>query len=648
MKPVASPVTEVDNLQGEEVKFTISQEHASLVMRSTAELYSDLALAVVREYSTNARDANILAGNSNKPIEVTLPSEYNPKLTIRDYGPGMSKTELTTIYTEFGNSTKRDSDLFNGLYGFGSKAGAAYGTSFTVASIQNGRKIVAVITRKEDDKGGYDIRLKIVLEMDTTEDNGITIEVPVHNIGHMVRVANNFYSYWPEGTVLVNGRVPLRVNGTFIDRNIMHRPVSGESVVVMGNVPYPFKRIDECLPKEWSLNGSLVIYVENGKVEFTPSREDLKYSTHTMDNLKAALQNVFVSATKALQVDIDACPNHWSAYEKWSAWKSDIFSSAPPLVYKGDSPGSTFDIDGWDYHKYAATYRGKTTWKVDKWSMGDVSKTLFVTGFYNNNVGTSQRATVNRWKELKNESYSHVIFTDKLVNKWINPAQIVDWDTIKAEAPLPKRGGGGGGISKSQAKTFEIYRSATGLISWEHVTWADPFYVYSSEFKNKYTGNRLKNVISNLKFSGAVVIVPANRYNKFKKDNPGAVNIWEHLKTLVNLDGPSMVPADYAEKRRAMDSRWELMNHDHTKIDDPVLREMVKMARTGNFPTLPTEYQSHMSAARILGLTFVEYNVKLPTYRPSEHYPLWQRTGNDHFYWYLNTYYNYKQNKKTN
>lgn len=53
--------------------FGIQDEDLSHIMGILrSQIYTDKLLAVIREYSTNARDANIEAGNGS-PIDITLP-----------------------------------------------------------------------------------------------------------------------------------------------------------------------------------------------------------------------------------------------------------------------------------------------------------------------------------------------------------------------------------------------------------------------------------------------------------------------------------------------------------------------------------------------------------------------------------------------
>lgn len=65
--------------------------HIMGILRS--QIYSDKLLAVIREYSTNAMDANKEAGYDG-PINVTIPNAFQPTLSFRDYGKGMSDEEV--------------------------------------------------------------------------------------------------------------------------------------------------------------------------------------------------------------------------------------------------------------------------------------------------------------------------------------------------------------------------------------------------------------------------------------------------------------------------------------------------------------------------------------------------------------------------
>ena len=70
------------------------------------QLYSDKETAVLREYATNAADAHVEVGTPDKPIEISLPSRFNPELKIRDFGPSLNEQEIKDIFAFYGESER--------------------------------------------------------------------------------------------------------------------------------------------------------------------------------------------------------------------------------------------------------------------------------------------------------------------------------------------------------------------------------------------------------------------------------------------------------------------------------------------------------------------------------------------------------------
>ena len=86
------------------VSFGIKKDglaHIFSVLRN--QLYSDKILAVIREYSANALDANIEAGNEDRLIQITVPSYHDPVFRVRDFGRGLDEDEIRDIYANYGN-----------------------------------------------------------------------------------------------------------------------------------------------------------------------------------------------------------------------------------------------------------------------------------------------------------------------------------------------------------------------------------------------------------------------------------------------------------------------------------------------------------------------------------------------------------------
>jgi len=138
------------------------------------DIYSDKILAVLREYSCNAYDANVFVGKRNTPIQVFMPSRLEPNFKVRDNGQGLSETDIKEVYTSYGESTKSDSNEFIGALGIGSKSGFAYGDNFVVTSYHNNTKTVYNAVKSATKRE----IVKLYSEY-SSEPSGIEVSIPV-------------------------------------------------------------------------------------------------------------------------------------------------------------------------------------------------------------------------------------------------------------------------------------------------------------------------------------------------------------------------------------------------------------------------------------------------------------------------------------
>ena len=120
------------------VSFSLSADSESLFRILSDTLYSRKELAVVRELSTNALDANRMVGKEETPIEVHVPHDGAMHFSVRDFGPGLSEEDIVNIYTKYGESTKKTQDNMTGFMGVGSKSPFAVAEMFTVKSYFGG------------------------------------------------------------------------------------------------------------------------------------------------------------------------------------------------------------------------------------------------------------------------------------------------------------------------------------------------------------------------------------------------------------------------------------------------------------------------------------------------------------------------------
>ena len=260
--------------------FGLSMDDATHLMRILRDtLYTDRVLAVLREYASNAWDAHRTSGN-DKPIKVTLPTSLAPTLIIRDYGPGLSDNDVMKVYTQYGASTKRDTNSAVGMLGIGCKSAFAYTDSFTVTSWHGGKRRMYVAVLDESDAG----EMRLMDESDCGDDTGIEIKVPVkqNDVFEFQQKAQFLFRFFrplPEINIDLPALPKTATSRGYFDFD------SRQWVAVMGCVPY---RVDLSHVKDISdglrhVGG--VLFFDIGDVEITASREDLKYTENTINAL---------------------------------------------------------------------------------------------------------------------------------------------------------------------------------------------------------------------------------------------------------------------------------------------------------------------------------------------------------------------------
>lgn len=269
--------------------FAISANHSAHIMKILRDqLYSDKKMAVLREYSANAWDANREAGNGDKPIKVTLPTVMEPTLVIRDYGPGISHEDIFRIYAQYGESTKRGNDGQVGMLGIGSKSGFAYTDSFTVTTWQEGvQRIYTALL----DTGAGSMNLLDACESD--ELTGTMIQIPVRpkDIPEFVEKATKLFIHFkprPE----INTNLPPEIVPEAVMQHGTIAKDHGDWYAVMGCIAY---KID--MSQLRGLNAhrggagqfldrlSGYLYFNIGDVEIAANREGLEYSDKTKERL---------------------------------------------------------------------------------------------------------------------------------------------------------------------------------------------------------------------------------------------------------------------------------------------------------------------------------------------------------------------------
>lgn len=259
-----------------------------------SDLYSDKALAIVRELGCNATDSMIVAGKKDQPFHIHLPNTLEPWLTIQDYGTGITHENIYAIYATYFESTKTNSNEQIGCLGLGSKSPFCYTDNFSVISITDG------IKRTYNAYFGADGCPTIALmnQSPTNESSGLAVQIPVkqQDFSTFHEAVSKAFRFFDVKPIITGGTI------TWLNEKPMFEGEGwrsyekfgyGEAFAIMGGVTYPIN-IYKVGDKYHDLlrKGGLVLYFNMGEVDFTPSRESLSYCDMTINALNSKLEFV--------------------------------------------------------------------------------------------------------------------------------------------------------------------------------------------------------------------------------------------------------------------------------------------------------------------------------------------------------------------
>jgi hypothetical protein len=431
MKPLADTMTARSTIGGETRAMSIDADATAHLMGLLTNIYSDPIMAVIREYSTNGLDATIEAGSAD-PIRVTLPTFADPNLRIQDFGVGMTTDTILDHYSLYGRSDKRDSNEVVGMLGIGCKSALTYSNTFSIESVRNGVRTVALVAKNADGVG----EIEIVDTVSTNERNGTTIIVPVKSgdLHKFANAAETLFQYWDAGTVLVNGE---SVPSVFDDlaqipgMNVWYAKHSGlDHIVLMGNVAY---RCTSDLLNDFR-GRSLVIKAEIGDVSFAPSREELFYNVRTNDYLRQTVQKI----KDAVRAEVEAVSKTATSKPEAFALRGRngqfSFLSDVKWEYAGEKIPAFIDGDGssiiWSRESYPYdNAKAESRWRVE----GADTRTIFIHNYPYTSASKRVKESLAKWSDDDQHAFAGMkrfVLSSKIVSPWV---ESYDWNDFKAD-----------------------------------------------------------------------------------------------------------------------------------------------------------------------------------------------------------------------
>lgn len=654
--------TVTGDLSGEKIGMKIDENSLAHIMSIMTDLYSDPEMAVIREYSTNALDSHIEAGNP-MPIEITLPTPLAPFFKVKDYGIGLNRDDIADIYSKYGASTKRETDDQVGMLGLGCKSALTYSQQFVLVGIKDGQKTKVSVSREEDGTGS----MTVLEQTKTHESNGVEILIPCKNARSMEEKANNFFRFWKPGTVLVNGEQPDHIDGLWVeDGKLLLTQDVDQNYVVMGNVAYPMDGSgdDDSSERRYSYgrysryagDHYLVAFVDIGQVHFTPSRESLHFTKRTKDTIADIKEREPKLRDKALgKLLAEAKTRHDAvllAIEMGNLFAESAYYKGEeiPRVINDSVNENLFSVS-------SKTLYGRRDWNAVKGIQRHAwAKCVIFEGMTDSDMSPVKCQKLYQWATKNGiESSGGFFVFNKIASedrKWLDPSLIYDWETGPGAEKLPKK----------EIKTMG------GRITGSYDIWkgddpSEPKYhrkqygIPADDFKNTKTilyvkgghgtwdreinvRNRIPIIRHKYEKNWIVVDLPANRVNKFVRDFPKAKNIWdaareihaEWEKSVAKIDREAYAAQEEFPVNYYGNGKW-LKALDPSKVDDPRIKKLIKLL---NHDTKPIRTQAAMFAG------VCDTRFELSDENLTDDYPLIDGAGEanvDHAVLYMNAVY---------
>lgn len=601
MQPNTTLVKSKGDLGGHKIDMKIDANSIEHIMSVLTDLYSDPIGAVVREYSTNALDSHKESGQT-RPVEIVMPSQFDPNFRVKDYGVGLSVNDVESIYSQYGASTKRGTDDQTGMLGLGCKSGLTYADQFIVTAVKNGIKVSVVVSRTEKGTGV----METLDTVSTDEPNGVEITIPVKagDYRKFIDYGARFYVYWPKGSVVIDGNEPAHFaddkNVVKVTDEIFLVRHMHEHKIVMGDVAYPvpFEKINfNNAQRTWNENWAVVAFVPMGSVNFTPSREQLHMTRLTLATLKGIGESFDAAIVKRVEESIANCATHREAWVKSHEWKNIVKFTNANILYKGAPIPTNVEIKGTlirpgvrnGIHNHGGKHFGPTD-----------APGLFITGFPADTYGrfetsSSQRTIVSKWIDEVATKYfgNYMLVAAPVDNVWLgDDVTNVTWEEIKASTKALRSA-----EYRKAAGTYKIYDPTKQYVddivlpASDKIAWMS--YKYE-QFSHSKAAHALPGYY--------IVLLPENRKEKFWRDFPEV----KHVRTVISENFNTTLPAktkwDVMRDSVNTDTLRALAQWDASKIKDPKVKELVGDCKKALKSDWDSKHAQQVSTAANFGI----------------------------------------------
>lgn len=365
-------------------------------------LYKNKIQTLVQEYICNGRDA-MREIDSKESIKITCPTRFDYTFKVRDYGPGITPDRMSTVFVNYGSSTKRSNNKQTGGFGIGAKSAWSYTDSFTIITYVNGIKRTYVAHTGVNNNG----QLDLISTKDTSEKNGTEINIAVNknDISKFNNAIRRCVYFWKKDTYNISGEnFNTHTKGVmfnkFLELNVNNTTYNNDIICTIDDIQYTLTSFLEKIPSLKELkslvNGNFIIHIPNGLVEVSASREEISDSEHTIKYLTRLLDQTCKEIKDSVNNHFKNIKNTYDYIDKFNK-------------YQGKFNLEKFSIYG--------DYKLKLKWR-EKTAIGLTSKLFEEVKFYKvylDTKGRFKKVCVNNDKRTSGLSFDiHLEQKDRL------------------------------------------------------------------------------------------------------------------------------------------------------------------------------------------------------------------------------------------
>ena len=375
---VETPVIPIDRSTiKNELSFDINEDDKGMVFRVLRkQMYPNPKKTFIQEILSNARDAHREAGKPDLPVDVQLPTQINPEIIFRDYGPGISPERMENVFIKYGSSTKRESNDQTGGFGLGAKTPLAYTDTFEITTFipdSDGnmrRRVytayidetnVGKLAMHDDDPDGVIVQgekqgtmIKVLCKPGDVKDFG-------RWVNHTCILWNNKYVKdsvrpnviaadfeWDEYNIILEG------DKWFCLNEDSYRYEKHDPVAVIDGVQYKLSwdhldlsQFDDDVRKvfESLFRKHLFIFFNTGQLPVAATREEIEYTDSAKKLIHKRFGEIAEKIRELIREQIADAKNLWDANVRWRSLRNGFSAIVNSTTWK-DSSGKEHKVTG--------------------------------------------------------------------------------------------------------------------------------------------------------------------------------------------------------------------------------------------------------------------------------------------------------------